>query len=97
MIKLSEFTRDRLNATFASSERERVAHFLEEQCGDTLPLVDSSYTQLAERIRCAVLKRSGGDFEQLVRWVDAAKTDWRDVLLAADYGDVDAHRKDRTR
>ncbi|HXN15352.1 MAG TPA: hypothetical protein VN878_03185, partial [Usitatibacter sp.] len=57
-----------------------------------LPLVDTSYELLAERIRFAVLKLSAGNFAELERHVRAAQTDWRDVLLAAGFGEsVRAH------
>ena len=40
-----------------------------------------------ERIRFAVLKLSDGDVEKLDAAVNLAKTDWRDLLVAAGFGD----------
>ncbi len=62
------------------------------ECGDNLPLVDSSYVDLAERIRFAVLKLSRGNYERLVEAAREAAIDWRDTLVAADFAnDTKAH------
>ena len=37
------------------------------------------------RVQLAVLKLCEGDREQLPRWVEAAKRDWRDVIAYAEY------------
>ena len=44
-----------------------------------------SYEREPERVRLAALKLAGGDVEALHRHVETAKTDYRDVLAAAEY------------
>lgn len=92
MIPVSAATRRRVDALFPANHREEVMARLQEECGDNLPMVETSYEQLAERIRFAVLKLSGGNIQQLSNQVQEAARDWRDVLMAAGFGeDVQAH------
>ncbi len=71
-----------------------VEKLLLERCGDSLPLVQTSYDALAERIRFAVLKLSGGNHGELERHIIEAQKDWRDVLTAAGFAhDIEAHKK----
>ena len=45
-----------------------------------------------ERIRFAVIKLSKGNIEKLLAVIDEACMDWRDVLMAADFGyDMQTH------
>lgn len=47
-----------------------------------------------DRIRFAAIKLSDGDLEKLDRAIALAKADWRDLLMAADFGhDVEQHNK----
>lgn len=47
-----------------------------------------------ERFRFAVLKLSQGRLDILRRAIDLAQSDWRDLLMAADFGyDVTAHNR----
>ena len=85
MIPVSEETKKRVKALFPAEEREAVIDILFRECGDNLPLVDPSFAQLAERIRFAVIKLSAGEIAGLNKWVNIAKADWRDVLVAADF------------
>jgi hypothetical protein len=43
-----------------------------------------------ERIRAAALKISRGSLDRLALATSLAKSDWRDLLMAADFGE-DAH------
>ena len=93
MIEVNDETRKRVRATFPEISWDDVETLLRDQCGDNLPLVDSSYVEMAERIRFAVLKLSGGDLESLNRAVQDAAVDWRDTLVAADFAeDTQAHK-----
>ena len=92
MIPLSRPTKRRIRALFAPGERPTVEELLIHRCGDTLPFLEASHRQLAERIRFAVLKLSGGDLERLRREIDEAHVDWRDTLMAAGFGGVWTHR-----
>ncbi|UCG74074.1 MAG: hypothetical protein JSV45_06780 [Chromatiales bacterium] len=87
MIPLSAETQRRIDALFPENDRERVSEHLLHECGDNLPMVDASYHQLAERIQFAVLKLSNGDFRRLTEQTEAAAKDWRDVLMAAGFGE----------
>jgi hypothetical protein len=47
-----------------------------------------------ERIRFSVLKLSNGDMKKLVDAIELAKVDWRDLFMAAGFGeDPQAHKK----
>jgi hypothetical protein len=69
-----------------------VEELLVRECGDALPFVERSHRKLAERIRFAVLKLSGGDLEGLRAAIREAQIDWRDVLMMAGFGSGSAHR-----
>ncbi len=86
MIEVNSDTRRRIHALFPESERDRVEQMLLNDCGDNLPLVDSTRAELAERIRFAVLKRSAGSLSELERHIAIAATDWRDALVASGFG-----------
>ena len=63
-----------------------------EECGDNLPQSTPADSASLERIRFAVLKLSGGDLNRLQRSINLSQTDWRDVLVAAGFGnDLTAH------
>lgn len=92
MIELSRPTRNRIQILFPPSQWSVVEDLLESRCGDNLPFVEPSHARLAERIRFAVLKLSQGDLAELQRQIEEAHVDWRDVLMAADFGgDSSAH------
>ena len=94
MSKLSEATRDKVRQLFPSRQQQDAADLLMIECGNNLPFCESSDEYALERIRFAVLKLSGGNLCELRRWVGLAKTDWRDVLMAAGFGhSVTAHKE----
>jgi hypothetical protein len=93
MVPLSDETRRRISALFASPDQSAAAALLEAECADNLPLCETATAKSSERIRYAVLKLSGGDLGALRTWIGHAKIDWRDVLVAAGFAtDIDAHR-----
>jgi hypothetical protein len=87
MISISVDTSRRIEALFPEQEWRRVSDYLMNECGDNLPLVETSYTELAERIRFAVLKLSRRNFGLLVEESQHAAIDWRDILVAAGFAD----------
>ncbi len=94
MIAVSAETAKRVHAAFPVAAHALVLDILLNECGDNLPLVDTSYTQLAERIRFAVIDLSRGDVAQLRAHIKEAQTDWRDVLVAAGFSHgIHDHRK----
>ena len=55
-------------------------------------MADASEAAL-ERLQFAALKLSEGNLDKLDRAVALANRDWRDLLMAAGFGeDVDAHK-----
>jgi hypothetical protein len=92
MIDLSRATRRRIRALFPQSAWPEVESLLKERCGENLPFIESSHHQLAERIRCSVLKLSGGDLAALRHQIEGAQVDWRDTLVVAGFDNsVAAH------
>lgn len=92
MVPLSPRTRHHLEALFAGAARAEAVRLLEEECADELPFCEGSSPDSLERVRFAVLKLSKGEPAALREWVEHAKLDWRDVLMAAGFGnDTRAH------
>jgi hypothetical protein len=92
MIEISSPTRDHVQRLFSREQWSLVEELLRTRCGDNLPFVESDAKGLAQRIRFAVLKLSGGDLDRLYQAVDEAAVDWRDILMAAGFGnDARAH------
>ena len=92
MIELSEKTADRINSLFSEKQRGEVEKLLKFECGDNIPYCENNDKYKMERIRFAVLKLSEGNLEKLIQAIELAKTDWRDLLMAAGFGeDVEAH------
>ena len=67
--------------------------YLVVQCGWNLPFCEHSTAIQLERIRFAVLKLSKGTIDGLLRAIHLAQEDWRDLLMAVEFGnDVEAHK-----
>ena len=90
---LSDQTRRRLNLVFpAAADRAAAERILIHECGSNLPFLEKLGPAELERFRFAAMKLSGGRIEGLRRAVELAKVDWRDLLMAAGFGeDVEAH------
>jgi hypothetical protein len=94
VVELSPETQRRLEVLFQGKERAKAASVLVRQCGDNLPFLKGASEFGLERVRFAALKLSEGDLEKLREAVRLAQTDWRDLLMAADFGhDVNAHQR----
>jgi len=75
---------------FPSADLTALADLLLSDCGSNLPLVADE--ALLERIRLAVLRLAGGHSAAVLDHIRAAQIDWRDVLVAAGFGnDLRAH------
>jgi hypothetical protein len=85
-VGLSGDTAHLVERLFEPDAQELVRALLEEDCGANLPLWADQDEQGLERIRFAVLKLSQGDLNKLGQWIEDAKRDWRDVLMAAGFG-----------
>ena len=91
---LSPETWKRIHLLFRADEYEEVAALLDEQCGTNLPFLDKCSEYELERYRFAALKMSGGSLPQLLRAIQIAQMDWRDLLMAASFGhDIHAHER----
>ena len=95
MARVSPETRRRVERLFGGAQQcEEAARMLDEQCGNNLAFATELDARALERYRFAALKLSGGDLEKLREAVTLAKKDWRDLLMAADFGhDVHAHER----
>lgn len=92
MTELSEGTKSRIRKLFQPAYVAEVEEYLRAECGDTLPFSVPGDVAGNERIHLAVLKLSGGDLTKLRQTVREAQIDWRDVLMAAGFGeDPKAH------
>ena len=87
-VPLTPATEQRLQLLFPPEDRERVRTALLDECGENIP---GRQVAGLERLRCAVLKISDGEFLKLYQALDSAKTDLRDMLMWAGCGGVDAH------
>ncbi len=93
MIEVSSETRKCIRRLFPQKHWSLVDERLHSECGGNLPFVESHYAELAQRVRLAVLKLSGGDLDRFERELREAAIDWRDTLMAAGFGDdIKAHR-----
>ena len=87
-------TQRRIDALFPPQEREEASELLDRDCGTNLPFCENSSPESLERIRFAALKISRGKLERLLDAVLLAQTDWRDLLMAAGFGeDISAHER----
>jgi len=91
-VQLSENTLRLVRHIFTAENYAAVIAALETRCGSGLPLWVSTTPEGLERIRFAVLKVSSGSLPQFERALAIANTDWRDVLVAAGFGNgLQAH------
>jgi hypothetical protein len=92
MVPLSSLTKTRVSEVFRADEVKAAADLLEAECGDNLPFMQGATAEELERIRLAVLRVSQGEMVRLESACKVAKVDWREVLVAAGFGqDAGAH------
>lgn len=94
MSQLSSDTEAVIKAMFNVGDQPLVYSLLEIDCGaEVLGCVGWTPKQM-ERIRFAVLKLGRGDLDSLEKAIRLAKTDYRDLLMHAGFGeDLKAHEK----
>lgn len=90
-LQLSPETRRRLDLVFRPEYRADAEALLVERCGNNLPFCEQANVFELERLRFAALKLSEGNLSKLRSAVDLANVDWRDLLMAAGFGDSTAH------
>jgi len=92
MPPLTAATDLRLCLLFSPEEQYLVRLLLQDECGDNLPLLGAADSAAVERVRFAALKFSGGSMDRLEQALCLARTDWRDLLVAAEFAhDARAH------
>lgn len=90
-IGLTAKTRQHIAAIFPD-DQEIVADLLLKECGANLPFLENADPVRLERYRFAALRLSRGDLSKLDIVIELAKRDWRDLLVAAGFGeDTEAH------
>ena len=90
----SQETERRIAALFPPSSRAEVSELLTIQCGNNLPFCDKDDEVQLERIRFSALKLSDGSIDKLKDAIKLAKSDWRDLLVAAGFAeDTTAHKR----
>ena len=93
MVALTEATRQKVRQLFSQEQYPQVVRILESDCGNNLPFLQHESAEGLERFRFAALKLSDGNLEKLRSAIELAKSDWRDLLVAAGFANsVDAHK-----
>ena len=94
MSELSESTREKVRALFPPAQHQAVADILLSECGNNLPYLENVDKEGLERYRFAALKLSNGSLTKLREAIELAKSDWRDLLVAAGFASsADAHER----
>ena len=89
---LSQRTKELIAILFSPQDVAEASQWLEDECGNNLPLCDKLDEYGMERVRFAALRLSQGNLHRLLRAIDEARIDWRDLLVAAEFGyDIQAH------
>lgn len=91
MIKLSDKTIQLIKILYTSeNHQQRVTTVLENECADDIPFCENETPEGMERIRFAVLRldKEEGEFDVGMK---LAKIDWRDLFMAAGFGEPKTH------
>ena len=94
MLELSKNTIDKIKSLFPDCSQNQAMQLIMHECGNNLPFCEECDEFEMERIRFAALKLSNGNIEELRKAIKLAQQDWRDLLMAAGFGeDTQAHKK----
>jgi hypothetical protein len=85
MIALSQAAKEHVAALFADKD-VAAAYQLLEQCTDNPRLIADISRQGADRIVFAMIRLSDGDLGRLQDAIALFRRDWRDLLMASDFG-----------
>ena len=97
-VTLSTECEAHVRELFESDDASYVRELLVSEVGPDLSFTKSRTPQSLDRLRFAVLKLSEGSLDRFDSAIDLAKTDWRDLLMAAGFGeDIRAHLSWRPR
>lgn len=93
MNDLSPLVKYHVERLFPPSLHEEVSKLLREDCGEALRSPTRAGPQYFERVQCAALKLSEGRLDKLYDAIALAQTDWRDLLVNADFAlTVDSYK-----
>lgn len=93
-LPLSERTTTLIEAFFKDSFRHRIISALVNEVGDNLPFCNRETPERMDRIRFAVIKLIVEDWRNFDYVIREAKTEWRDLLMAAGFGySADEHNR----
>ena len=94
MTEITQKTAKIIVTLFSKNEQSIVIDEIESNCSTNVPGCDNWTNVQLERIWFAVLKLSNGELIRLEASVKLVNTDFRDLLMAADFGyDLEAHNK----
>lgn len=92
MVELSQSVASAIQLTFREADWNIVSDLLEREHADNLPMMRGIHDPARyDRGRMALLKLSAGNLDSLHKAVVLGKRDWRDLLMAADFGQLNAH------
>jgi hypothetical protein len=93
-VPLSQETKQRMDFMFYNEDAIVAAHLLISECSNNLPFCENDGPLELERLRFAALKLSDGNVPPLLEAIELAQKDWRDLLMAAGFGeDAKAHEQ----
>ena len=79
---------------FSNEDKEQAIILLKDECGNNLPFCEEYSPEALDRIRFAAIKISNGNLDQLKSAVIMANTDWRDLLVYANFAtDINMHNE----
>jgi len=94
MSELSQNTEQLIGVLYKQEEADSLRTRLENECGTVSLGCEGWSPSEMERIRFAVLKLGALSQSDLEAAIKLANTDWRDLLMAAGFGeDIGAHEK----
>ncbi|MFT4112457.1 hypothetical protein [Silvibacterium sp.] len=92
MVDLSANVVTVIQKIFRESDRPAASELLRHELADNLPHMREIYDPVRfDRVRMAALKLSNGNMEKLMKAIALGKKDWRDLLMTAGLGQLDAH------
>ncbi|NLO09880.1 MAG: hypothetical protein GX129_08465 [Clostridiales bacterium] len=92
MNNITKKSLELVNKLFSNEDKEQAIILLTNECGNNLPYCEEYIPEELDRIRFAAIKISQGNIGQLESAIIMAKSDWRDLLMSADFAkDVNLH------
>jgi hypothetical protein len=86
---LGPLTNELIQKTCPTSHQQAVGNLLSDQCSVSLPGVGipPEWIDVIDRVQLATIRGSSWNIEKLKSNVSLANSDWRDVLMAAGFGE----------